>query len=126
MLVASDTLRRGMTSIVHLEDRSGRDVRLQPLDPGRSLGLPRAALPRRTRLGADPAQAGGRTKLHRPPAALRCELETEGGTTRVRRRLEFRFARPLSWFLDPLMGRWLAKNVPAELVRLKAHLEVAS
>lgn len=54
------------------------------------------------------------------------ECIEEGGTTRVRRRLEFRFARPLSWFLDPLMGRWLAKDVPAELVRLKAHLEVAS
>lgn len=33
-------LRRGVTSIVHLEGRSGRDVRLQPLDPGRGLGLP--------------------------------------------------------------------------------------
>lgn len=51
------------------------------------------------------------------------ECTPEGGATRVRRRLEFRFPRPLSWLMDPPLTRWLAKDVPAELARLKAHLE---
>jgi len=51
------------------------------------------------------------------------ECTAEGGVTRVRRRLEFRFPRPLSWLLDPPLTRWLATDVPAELARLKAHLE---
>lgn len=51
------------------------------------------------------------------------ECVQEGGLNRVHRRLESRFARPLSWVLDPLMRRWLAKDVPAELARLNAHLE---
>ncbi|MFP5369656.1 MAG: SRPBCC family protein [Actinomycetes bacterium] len=45
------------------------------------------------------------------------------GGTRVRRRLEFRFARSLSWLMDPLLTRWPARDVPAELSRLEAHLE---
>jgi ribosome-associated toxin RatA of RatAB toxin-antitoxin module len=51
------------------------------------------------------------------------ECTAEGSGTRVRRRLEFKFARPFSWLLDPLLNRWLAKDIPAELARLKAHLE---
>lgn len=51
------------------------------------------------------------------------ECTPEAGGTRVRRRLEFRFPRPLSWLVDPLLTRWLAQDVPAELARLKAHLE---
>lgn len=51
------------------------------------------------------------------------ECTPEGGGTRVRRRLEFHFPRPLSWLMDPLLTRWLAQDVPAELARLKAHLE---
>lgn len=54
---------------------------------------------------------------------LECVAESNGAGTRVRRRLEFRFARPLSWVLDPLLNRWLARDVPAELARLKACLE---
>ncbi|SDN46930.1 Polyketide cyclase / dehydrase and lipid transport [Geodermatophilus sp. DSM 45219] len=54
------------------------------------------------------------------------ECVEEDGLVRVHRRLEFRFARPLSWLLDPLMRRWLAKDVPAELARLKAHLEATT
>lgn len=53
---------------------------------------------------------------------LEC-TQAEGGGTLVRRRLEFRFPRPLSWLLDPPLNRWLAKDVPAELERMKAHLE---
>jgi hypothetical protein len=53
------------------------------------------------------------------------ECVEEAGLNRVHRRLEFRFARPLSWVLDPLVRRWLAKDVPAELARLKAHLEAS-
>ncbi|HEV7976206.1 SRPBCC family protein [Amycolatopsis sp.] len=51
------------------------------------------------------------------------ECTADAGGTRVRRRLEFRFARPLAWLLDPLFTRWLAKDIAAELGRLKAHLE---
>ncbi|MEC3979174.1 SRPBCC family protein [Amycolatopsis sp. H20-H5] len=53
---------------------------------------------------------------------LEC-VEREDGT-HVRRRLEFRFRRPLSWLLDPPLRRWLAHDVPAELARLKTHLEL--
>lgn len=55
-------------------------------------------------------------------APLECTDAGESGT-RVRRRLEFRFAKPLSPLLDPLFNRWLTKDIPAELARLKAHLE---
>lgn len=51
------------------------------------------------------------------------ECTPEAGGTLVRRRLEFRFPRLLSWLMDPLITRWLAQDVPAELARLKAHLE---
>ncbi|SDZ00453.1 Polyketide cyclase / dehydrase and lipid transport [Amycolatopsis xylanica] len=51
------------------------------------------------------------------------ECTADGSGTRVRRRLEFTFAKPFSWLMDPLLNRWLAKDVPAELARLKAHLE---
>jgi hypothetical protein len=51
------------------------------------------------------------------------ECTAEGSGTRVRRRLEFTFQRPLSWLMNPLLNRWLAKDVPAELARLKAYLE---
>ena len=51
------------------------------------------------------------------------ECTPEAGGTRVHRRLEFRLARPLSWLMDPLLTRWLEQDVPAELARLKAHLE---
>jgi hypothetical protein len=54
------------------------------------------------------------------------ECVEEAGLTHVHRRLEFRFARPLSWVLDPLMQRWLAKDVPAELARLKTHLDTTT
>jgi hypothetical protein len=43
------------------------------------------------------------------------ECVEEDGLNRVHRRLEFCFARPLSWVLDPLMRRWPAKDVPAEM-----------
>lgn len=53
------------------------------------------------------------------------ECTAEGADTRVRRRLEFKFAKPFSWLMDPLLNRWLAKDIPAELARLKAYLEAA-
>lgn len=46
----------------------------------------------------------------------------EGGTT-VRRRLEFRFAPPMNWLLDRRIERWLAEDIPAELAKLKEHME---
>ncbi len=54
------------------------------------------------------------------------ECVEEDGLNRVHWRLQFRFARLLSWVLDPLMRRWLAKDVPAEMAHLKAHLEATT
>jgi ribosome-associated toxin RatA of RatAB toxin-antitoxin module len=54
------------------------------------------------------------------------ECTPDGDGTRVRRRLEFRFAPPMSWLLDARVERWLAEDIPAELARLKVHLEQRS
>lgn len=48
--------------------------------------------------------------------------ETDGGTW-VTRRVEFTFGRPVAWLLDPVFGRWLAKDVAAELAAAKRALE---
>lgn len=54
-------------------------------------------------------------------ASFRCEATAAG--TVVTRALDFRFAKPLSWFVDPLFDRWLRTAIPRELHRAKAYLE---
>lgn len=50
--------------------------------------------------------------------------EEEGGT-KVTRRVEFRFAKAISWLLDPIFARWLAKDVSAELANAKGYIEAS-
>lgn len=47
--------------------------------------------------------------------------ETEEGTL-VHRRVEFRFAPPMSLLMDRAVGRWLAKDVPKELHNAREYL----
>jgi hypothetical protein len=51
------------------------------------------------------------------------QFEDADGGTWVTRKVDFRFAKPVSWLLDPVFGRWLAKDVPQELARAKSYLE---
>lgn len=58
-------------------------------------------------------------------ARFRASLDTtavDGGVL-VRRRLEFWLAPPLRPTLGPLLRRWLARDVPAELRALRSALE---
>jgi hypothetical protein len=48
--------------------------------------------------------------------------ETDGGTW-VTRSVNFRFPPAVSWLLDPAFARWLARDVPRELVGAKSYLE---
>ena len=50
-------------------------------------------------------------------------LEPSEQGTRVTHREEFVFPRPLGWIVDPLLRGWLAKEMDAEVARLKALLE---
>lgn len=51
------------------------------------------------------------------------QFAEEDDGTWVTRRLEFIFKKPVSWLLDPLFNRWLAKDVAIELANAKRVLE---
>jgi hypothetical protein len=51
------------------------------------------------------------------------QVESTPEGTRVLRRIRFTFAKPMAWVFEPFLRSWLAADVPAEVLALKAHLE---
>ena len=52
--------------------------------------------------------------------------ELDDGVTRVFHREALVFRRPLAWFMEPLLRRWLERDTPQEVLRLKTLLEAAT
>ena len=49
--------------------------------------------------------------------------EIGDGLTRVFHREELRFRPPLKWVVEPVLRTWLERDIPQEVLRLKALLE---
>ena len=50
-------------------------------------------------------------------------VEAVEGGTRISHRESVRFPRAIAWFMERLLGAWLAKDTPAEVQRMKVLLE---
>lgn len=49
--------------------------------------------------------------------------ELEPGRCVVRHLERFNFRAPLKWVAEPLLGKWLANDTPAEMIRLRDMIE---